>query len=315
MNVCKNKINTVYGRFAQATSLLVFVFFTQVAFASNVGPIPDTNTLLQGARLVFDQAPQQQNYRLVLSGVKKVNGAWRSEVDEQLDAMVSRRTYELDKSMRLRDVRALLNRVTRFSGRLKNLFTCDGADCGSSNAWANHFFEIKQLYGTNLSQHYSVWEALDGQTQRIILVYYLVERGNGDIMLQEDLLKLNKIPSSNVPLAASALADQLFQARRIVAPGFRLNTDEPVLDANAMSSLANMLQINESWSVYVVGHDAGPGSLVQQKTRALRYANMVADRLKAMGVAEDRLIVLSVGGLVPLASEPTARVELVLRLD
>jgi len=65
------------------------------------------------------------------------------------------------------------------------LYECTGRTCGSSNAWANNFFNDYRLYGADSNQTLLV-VANEDDLNTEYQVLYLNRRGAGDVMLRLD---------------------------------------------------------------------------------------------------------------------------------
>ena len=154
--------------------------------------------ILEGARLMFDARQEDGTYQLVTSSIKKVNNQWRAEKQQTLNGTVQRGTYELPSSVTYSHAKRKL--LDHFVGRqgYRRVFTCEGLDCGSSSGWANEFLNVKQLFGLDNYQNYSVWE-MTGQRKGYV-VLYLVQRGNRRIYLQRDVIDLAAPPAGQVQL-------------------------------------------------------------------------------------------------------------------
>ena len=149
-------------------SFFVFCFLPQFLMASE----------LDAQRKVFQSSEAGSEYRLTLSALKTVNASIVSEREIVVRGDIDRTTYEFLPSLKRREAWALLSR-TLIGQQYRELYSCDGLSCGSSNAWANNRFRIKQLYGLDQTQKYRVY-AVDGFNY---LVLYFVERGNRRVCL------------------------------------------------------------------------------------------------------------------------------------
>ena len=120
--------------------LSVFVFgtlFTIQSLASDVVPFPD-------ARVMYEQTKDNSRYTLALGGLKKINGIWEIEKVQRLTGRVERQTREIlstrSFNFALKEFQMYLDEINA-----RPMFSCENLDCGSSNAWANERFKIKQL--------------------------------------------------------------------------------------------------------------------------------------------------------------------------
>src|SRR5690606_9699632 len=127
-----------------------------VLATSAAGADPEKLGIFDDARLMFDAQQNDGTYQLVTSSIKKVNNQWRAEKQQTLNGKVKRETYELPSSVSFSHAKRKL--LDYFVGRqgYRRVFTCDGLDCGSSSGWANEFLNVKQLFGLDNYQNYSV---------------------------------------------------------------------------------------------------------------------------------------------------------------
>ncbi len=111
---------------------------------------------------------------LTLSALKKINGEWVAEQEHLVKGKQLLEAFELKPPFSIAaTIQAFNQYYTDQNAQLT--FKCKGFDCGSSNAWANERFDLKQLYGLEKSQKVFVWQ-LD--SPRVFDTVYLVQRGN-----------------------------------------------------------------------------------------------------------------------------------------
>lgn len=286
--------------FVYSLCIVALVLSAQVTAVGNLSD----NELLRGSRLVFDQQPSEQEYRVVLSSIKKVNNRWRAERQKLIKGILSRETYVLDKLMSYRDAKRYLLKILEDTEQ-QLLFRCDGLDCGSSNGWANAFLDIKQLYGLDSYQYYAVLSGSSGYT-----VFYLVQRGNDRIYLQVDKIVPQNNTSANMQRVSEALESKGFWI--VQSPD---GLYDPIADGRPeehLEELKNWLVEEGRRQVMVVGHARMRSDPKRADTISLEFANKVGRKLMEMGVKPQQLTVTGIGGKAPRAGVASDRVEIVL---
>lgn len=284
-------------------TFLWVLFCTYAAIARG----QEFSELFAGARVMYETQSKDAHYLLVLSPPKKVNSEWVFERSERIQGNVSERTLELPNNYSFQDVSDRLDRFFKGEqGRL--LFACSGLDCGSSNAWANEVFGIKQLYGLDPMQEYQVWELSQNDSYRYV-ISYLVQRGNRRTYLQLDMLiPISKAQSLALTADPKSVLNLLLSDGYYVVPG-----DVQNLQANAhVRVLAAALKMRPMQKFAIVGHSYAARKPEQRREQSLALAKQLLDQLKALGVREGQLITEGVGALAPQRKSGQQRLELVL---
>lgn len=295
-------------------SLMRSLILLLVASATQVWaavPYDDKADLLRNGRVVYHTQLEQQDYRVVLSAIRRVNNQWRTVQEETVRGRIERHTFELRTGIDYDSVRQALLADVQRSGSLRTLFQCEGHDCGSSSGWANEFLQIKQLFGLDRYQLYKVLKGLDAQQRDIYLVYYLVQRGNGRVYLQQDAIY------PQVAQAASAVSSEVWVERLsaqgyLVVPGLTWDGEQPVLTDASVELLLQVLAQLPNRPFHLVGHDYRPGTTRERQARSAALAQFVAARLQSRNPALRGLQTQGLGHLAPAGRQGEARVELVL---
>jgi hypothetical protein len=278
------------------------------ALAATAIPYSSVSDLVRSGRVVFASQPTAGEYRLVLSSIKKVNNQWRGIEKLIPRASVSRMTVELDELIPYGDVKRRLEKDMATATEFSLLFQCSGLDCGSSNGWANEFLRVKQLYGMDTNQFYAVSTTREPAGAEIYLVWYLVQRGNGRIYLQQDLVR---IADGEVALSPEPWSERLEQLGFFVLPGLSLDGAEPKIADSSIELLLELLRQNPSRVLRLVGHDYSAGSITERGRKSLFYAQWLRDRLIERKVAPERLTAHGVASLAPAGRQGEARIEVV----
>jgi hypothetical protein len=277
-----------------------------VAVAAADLPYSDSSDLARSGRVVFQSQPSQGDYHLVLSSIKKVNNQWRAKEQVVSRATISRMTLELEDRTAYPEARRQLQKDMEAASGLRPLFECFGLDCGSSNGWANEFLRVKQLYGLDTHQYYVVLATPESGESRTYVVFYLVQRGNGRIYLQQDVVRSGAGP---VLPALEEAVQRIERQGAWVVPGLNLDAVEPRIADNSIDLLLALLQRQPGSVLRLVGHDYKAGSLQERERRSLFYAQWLRDRLIDRGAAPERLTAHGVGHLAPGGRGAEARVE------
>lgn len=286
-------------------SVLITVILLASVKNADALDVSATSELIENSRLVYDQKPANAEYRLVTSSLKKINGRWVGRSELILDGMLARKTYELDSLLRFSEARRMLKKNVLEPNQDNIVFTCDGLDCGSSNAWANQIFQIKQLYGLDNYQVYTVIREDD--TANII---YLVQRGNQRTYLQIDTLKIDEDTSNALAeVSQENVIESALQNNGYWIVEHNNETYEPHkgLAAN-VSALVEYIKLNPNSKIAVVGHSSGRSALKKSE----RYAEKFYRDLMAANVESKNVEVFAAGAFLPRANAPADRIEVVL---
>jgi len=231
------------------------------------------------SRLINAEQRRDPDYRLMLSGIMKINGQIRAEHELRLQASLSRMTWQLpagyDAEAGFKFLRAQLD-----SQGAQVLFECSGRQCGPSNIWANDIFGQARLYGIDNSQYYA---ALKLELAHVAV--YAVRRGNGRVFLHLDVLENERKTETN-------------PAALLIRQGYVELPFWPESPDRAVAALLDIMEGMPRQEFWLVVHWQGQDlelTLRQSQEAADRLLRLVADKggdvrfLKARGV----------GGLVP----------------
>lgn len=275
-------------------------------------PYTSESELMRSGRIVFQSQPAIGEYRLVLSSIKKVNNQWRAKQEVKSRALVSRITLELDELVSFAGARKKLCSDMDNTDDFAVLFQCSGLDCGSSNGWANEFLGVKQLYGLDTNQFYVVQAGLDGNRKETYVIWYLVQRGNGRIYLQQDIVRAGPDSGAGAAFAPELWWELLAIKGFFVLPGVELTAEGAKVSSETVALLVNLLKAHPRATLRLVGHDYGEGTLVDQERRSMGYAQTVRDLLLAKEIDKSRITAHGLASLAPAGRREAARVEVVL---
>ncbi len=277
---------------------LISVLILGVMLVNDV--IGEEHTVFPDARIMYSQTLDDHRYIVALDGLKKINGVWEVEKTQLVTGRVERQTREV---LSTRSFNFAQNELLKYLDKVNAspIFTCENFACGSSNAWANERFKIKQLYGLDARQYYGVWN-IEREEAKGLLVAYLVQRGNQRIYLQTDWIKVDSTPSL-LPSARFVL-EQLDERGYYVLG----QSDAEPARAKLVELLKQVLVIRPSERFYLVGHDHSQGALDEQIARSLERAKIIS---LAVG-QEGRLLPHGLGSLAPAAREKDLNTFVVL---
>lgn len=107
-----------------------------------------------------------------LGRIKKVRGDWSPEKVERVNGRLVSSTWQITDGESSADMfdEAVAGIEARDDARA--LFACSARACGASVQWANMVFGQRILYGTEESQHYSVYAlGAEGESTHRVAVY------------------------------------------------------------------------------------------------------------------------------------------------
>jgi hypothetical protein len=139
------------------------------------------------ARVLYVTEKRLENYTLALGTYRKTRNRWHPEESLHLAGKLKSRTLELSENYDAAEVFEFYRRQL-LPQKTSVLFFCESRDCGSSNAWANNHFNIRQLYGLDQFQFYGVYQwRLEPDSPIHYITLYTVRRGNGRVCAQIDV--------------------------------------------------------------------------------------------------------------------------------
>lgn len=275
---------------------LLALLLWSVTAADPVAPSWLPPEITENAEVTRSENPSAESYRLVTSAIKKVDNRWRTESERVLSGHLTRTTYQLRPAVTYREARTALRQALESLPQDAVLYQCDGLDCGSSHAWANQVFNVKQLYGLDGSQFYAAFKVVTAGAVEYAGVY-LVQRGNRRIHLQVDRLA----PTPNVADAIGALTRYGYW---LAVAG-----DAEALDLNAAKVLLATAR-ERGLNLALVAHDFEPGASAARLTRSQAQAAAAGSRLEAAKLGA--VPAFGVGDLAPRPGAPPQRLEWVL---
>ena len=266
-------------------------------------------------RIIYEQSPVSRDYKLILSGLKKINGFWVSENEKRVKGSVASYTLEIRRDHTLETLEEFWSDLMRKLDGLdaELLFQCTGLDCGSSNAWANNIFKVRQLYGLDQKQRYAVWQRKNSVDNKVqFMTAYLIQRGNRRSYVHFDIVASGErqtyIPSEEV------ITNRLINKGFIVVANYDVMSDKPVYEAKMIERVASALRSLQGISFYVVGHDRSLDVKDDvREERAKSMSQQFVNMLKDEGIDASKLEVKGVGGWSPEGKSGVLNVVLVVK--
>lgn len=267
------------------------------------------------ARVMFQSGGETDDYVLALGSYKKIAGSWRVDRQQRLSGELARYTLELPEGHSANNgFDFYLDQLQNFNFR--ELFHCKSRDCGTSNSWANNHFKIQQLYGLDQFQQYGAYEVTTADAKPFYVALYAVQRGNKRVVMQVDVLHVDKIielgiASSPESIIKSLDANGYYVFPDLVSDDLKGNTSIQIKQAH-LQALIDVMTQKPNWKIALVGHDYAPVSLAQQQKDSQVYAEQLKNALKDKSVVVSRITTYGIGSLAPAGrGDRSARVEVV----
>lgn len=134
--------------------------------------------LFSGAeRLEPTKTEEVQFWPLALGKARKIDGRFVFEKEQHINGVIEQTSYHIRGEPTLYDVTRFYQSYAE-AGDKQTLFFCQGRTCGPSNYWANGYFNVRELYGSDDNQR--LWVFKNGDQFQIL---YLIERVSRRIYL------------------------------------------------------------------------------------------------------------------------------------
>ncbi len=267
------------------------------------------------ARILFQSSGETDDYLFALGSYKKIAGSWRLDRQQRLSGNLTRYTVELPEGHSAsKGFDFYLDQLQNFN--LRELFHCNGRDCGTSNSWANNHFKILQLYGLDQFQQYGAYEVINADAKPFYVALYAVQRGNKRVYLQLDIVHVDRVNEQGIAANPESIIRALDSSGYYVFPDLLTGDAQGVMTINIkpahLQALVDVLKSRPEWTLAIVGHDYSPVPLAVQQKNSYAYAEQLKTAVQEAGIGADRLVSYGVGGLAPAGKgDRTARVELV----
>lgn len=274
-----------------------------------------------GAEIVDYREEANTNYSLVLGRMQRISGQATASASERFQGDLTRITYLIPNGFSEEEVYGFY-RQQLVEGGQRELFTCQGRGCGSSNYWANEIFENRILYGPVQNQRYlaTTFETgVPGASHIGYAALYVVRRANQRLYAHLDMLALTGRSAEEQRAAQlvtpAAIEQRLKQDGSIVVPSIRFNDSDQLEEDAGIALLADVLQGDRLLNIYLVGHLQGVADLDTLQQASLARAEMIRQRLIDAGIDGGRITAAGVGPLAPFCRPGPCgqRIEAVLK--
>jgi len=258
-----------------------------------------------GADIVDYREESNSNYSLVLGRMQRIAGQVTASASERFQGDLTRITYQIPNGFSETEVYSFYRNQLVDDGQ-RELFTCQGRGCGSSNYWANEVFENRILYGPVQNQQYlaTTFETgVPGASQIGYAALYVVRRANQRLYAHLDMLALTGRVAEEQRAAQlvtpAAIEQRLASDGSIVVPTLRFDDNDQLEEDAGIALLADVLQRDRLLEIYLVGHLQGTADLETLQQQSLARAELVRQRLIDAGIDEARITAAGVGPLAP----------------
>lgn len=164
-----NRRRKTTGTILTSIAMLLTVIMPVTTKALDIKPYP-------GASVEIQINEKRNNYPLISSLMKKVNGVVLADKIQRLNGQLVRTVYQLPTGHESDDAYQFF--TDQFKAlSIEPMFACNSFGCGDSNFWANNIFDVSTLYGMNKEQYYYIGRKLKSEAI-IYYVAYTVKRGN-----------------------------------------------------------------------------------------------------------------------------------------
>ncbi len=217
-------------------------------------------------------------YTLATGPMRKVDGIIAPEKYKRITGELTRITYRLPDIHTPDQVFNYYLQLLQ-SMQAKILFQCSSRQCGSSNQWANNYFDVAELYGLDRSQFF-----LSASAGNLQLALYTVKRGNRRVYVHIDLIEPMK------------------QTAETLAADLRQQGVSWLNDAEALEPLIDYMSNNPQQTVLIGSYNKAAGVTVDELlSRSQKAADEVRDMLIEADVDPARITSVGVGPALPVA--------------
>ncbi len=258
------------------------------------------------------ETSEDVNYRVVLGSLQSTRGQVAPEASERVRGNLTQILYEVSGGFSGQDVYDFFVEQMQLRGH-RELFSCAGRACGSSEYWANDIFGKRVLYGPVRNQYYlAMGSEPPGQ---FYISAYVITRINRQLLTYLEIIELDGDVADPAEADPTFLLERLLETGGVIVPGLTFGAnDRPAADSG-LDTVVELLRLEPELRLVVVAHLQGEGGLEQLLDRSERRAEAVRQLLLDQGIEADRLSARGLGPLAPLcaAGNCAERVELVLQ--
>ena len=252
------------------------------------------------------------NYRVVLGSLQSTRGQVAPEASERVRGNLTRILYEVAGGFTGQDVYDFFIDQMRSRG-YRELFTCDGRACGSSEYWANDIFGNRILYGPARNQYYLAMGS--EPAGRFFVSAYVITRINRQLLAYLEIIELEGDAANPAEAGPAFMLEQLRDTGGVVVPGLAFGAGDRLEEDAGLDAVAELLRLEPELRLHIVAHLRGEGGLEQLLARSEARAGAVRQSLVEQGIDAGRLTARGLGPLSPLCAAENCgeRVELVVQ--
>lgn len=245
--------------------LCLLVLFSGVSFASVLGVDP-----YRDAQLIKSHSQIGQMIDIPLGKIRKVGRGWEPESIVRINGDYFTSLYKIDRNAVLSSVYDHYRAQMLKNGQTI-LFECESRSCGSSNAWANNFFEDYLLYGADQNQYLLVVKSeLD-----VYQTLYLNRRGAGDVVVRLDEVKLVEGRNTELEIVAQMDVQDVPRIRRFLRD-LPLGQNVVGFVTSERSGSLNAIEFGDQ---LISSLSAGLGEQLNAKARFINLADLGRESL------------------------------------
>ena len=291
-----------------------FLLLTLTGGAGAQQPGPADHALFSGfpdAGIGEFETLDNVNYRVVLGSLQSSRGQVAPEASERVRGNLTRILYEVSSGFTGQDVYDFFLEQMRARG-YRELFTCAGRACGSSEYWANDIFGNRILYGPVRNQFYlAMGSEPAGQ---FFVSAYVITRINRQLLAYLEIIELEGAAANPAEAPPSFMLEQLREIGGVIVPGLTFGAGDRLAVGAELDAVVELLRLDPEMRLLIVAHLQGEGGLEQLLVRSEARARAVRQALLEQGIDAERLAARGLGPLAPLcaAQDCAQRVELVL---
>lgn len=266
------------------------------------------------SRIIQTEFDENVNYTFVLGRLQRSRQQVLPEMADRVRGNVTKLLYEVSQEFNGEEVYEFYREQMR-SKSYRDLYSCEGRDCGSSDYWANDIFRKRILYGPERNQYYMAMLANPGVESESRISVYIITRSNRQLLAYVEVIDTgDELPPPDA-IAPRGIYDLLQKDGGVILPGLSFDVSDRLHPQSDIDYLLQLFQSHPDLNVYLVGHLQGSDEVSILLQRSVQRAAALRKELVSQGVEEDRIQVQGAGPLAPLCSsgDCSQRVEMVLR--
>lgn len=246
-------------------ALVLTLTFSKLAFANIL-----TVDAYRDSQLVNSRSQVNEVVSVPLGTIRRSGSGWEPESVKRVQGDYLTTLHRVNRSA---DIDAIYShyRSQLVTDSRTVLFECSSRSCGSSNAWANEFFNDYLLNGADNSQFLLVVK----DRQELYQVLYINRRGAGDVMVRLDQVRSTDSYGTEANIVAQMDANDTPSIRRFVRD---LPSGQNVIGFVTSGKTGSMGAI-ESGDRLIRQIEIGLGDQLVSRVRFINIADLGIDSL------------------------------------